>query len=98
MHRSVEGSLIQREKLGTTVDFRADESWMVETLGWVLLKHAVERDRATGAAPLALTYGVGKREPFTFIPERWKERAPDPMPVYAPPPPYEFELNRDLPP
>ncbi|MFM9195665.1 MAG: alpha-amylase family glycosyl hydrolase, partial [Planctomycetia bacterium] len=41
----------------------------------------------------AITYGVGKRPPFSFIPERFKARAPDPLPVYAPPPPHEFELT-----
>jgi hypothetical protein len=92
-HRSIDGSLITREKIGPGVDFRIDETWMVETLGSVLLRHAVERDAASSAATLALTYGVGKRAPVVYIPERWKDRAPDPAPVYSPPPPYEFELT-----
>ena len=92
-HRSIDGSLVGRDKIGPGVDFRIDETWMVETLGSVLLRHAVERDAASGGATLALTYGVGKRPPFAFIPERWKDRATDPAPVYAPPPPYEFELT-----
>jgi hypothetical protein len=62
-HRSIDGSLIAREQLGPGVDFRIDETWMVETLGSVLLRQAVERDAASGAATLALTYGVGKRSP-----------------------------------
>jgi hypothetical protein len=85
--------MTRRPKIGPGVDFRVDETWMVETLGSVLLRHAVERDAASGGATLALTYGVGKRAPFAFIPERWKDRAPDPAPVYSPPPPYEFELT-----
>ena len=92
-HRSIDGSLVGRERLGPGVDFRIDETWMVETLGSVLLRHAVERNAASGAATLALTYGVGKRPPFAFIPERWKDRTPDPAPAYSPPPPYEFELT-----
>lgn len=92
-HRAIDGSLVARDKIGPGVDFRIDETWMVETLGSVLLRHAVERDAASGGATLALTYGVGKRPPFAFIPERWKDRAPEPAFTYAPPPPYEFELT-----
>lgn len=92
-HRAVEGNMIGREQLSAAVDFRADETWMVESLGSVLLRHAFERDGKSAAGTLSLTYGIGKRSPFNFIPDRWKDRAPEPMPVYAPPTPYEFELT-----
>ena len=86
-------NLIGRSEPGPAVDFRIDEQWMVETHGAKLLKYQSVEDRKTGTVTLELIYGVNKRDAVLPIPQRWKDRAPAPAAVYAPPTPYEFELT-----
>lgn len=75
------------------IDFRIDGSWMLETRGATFLRQKWTVDEAQGSASLQMIYGVGVRKPFSFVPERWKDRAPVPSDAYAPPENYEFELT-----
>ncbi len=89
----LDGSLIAPGKPAAAIDVRIDGRWIVESEGATFLRHrwAVDEQRG-GAASLQMVYGVVARPPVSFIPERWKDRAPAPADAYAPPENYEFEL------
>ena len=67
--------------------------WQVETQGATFIKHGWAVDEKTGGASLHMVYGINKRGPVLFIPPRWSDRVPDPIPAYAPAAAYEFELT-----
>jgi glycosidase len=85
-------NFIARSTPLTALDFRIDDQWMVEKHGATLLRHAFVKN-ADGSAMLRMTYGVAPRPPFSMIPQRWKNRAPAPAAMYAPPANFEFELT-----
>lgn len=89
----LEENMIAAGKPAAATDFRIDGQWMLETQGATFLRQKWNVDETRGSASLQMVYGVGARKPFSFIPERWKDRAPAPSDAYAPPENYEFELT-----
>ncbi len=86
----VADSLIARNKPGIALDFRVDQSWMVEEHGAKLLATIARADEAAGSLSLEFRHGVHMREPTLLIPKRWRTSVLPPM--TPPQDPYEFEI------
>lgn len=84
----IPGSLISPTEQPAAVDFRIDDTWMVERYGASYLRHSGSVDAKRDAVSLCVVLGVAPPSRPPLIPERWSTRAGQ-----ARPSAYEYELT-----
>ena len=72
----VPGNLLSSKDNGESVDFMIDDVWMVEEHGAHYSKHKLVVDEEKDSMTLELSYNVGSRPAFSYIPTRWQSRSP----------------------